>query len=124
MANDLLNNMEASIKREITRIYKGSFGKGPEETRIRVMENVVMMRFDGALTDIETSLLDTEEGFQLVADMRKRMVHQKKADYIPMIEEIVGQKVQSITYDFSAVKNQMYVFIIFTDDVIDEDQIF
>lgn len=112
---DELNHLEATIKRAITKIYKDSFGKGPEETRIRVCDNVVMMMFEGALTDIEVSLLETEEGAQLVADMRKRMVHQKRSDYIPTLEKIVGQSVLSITYDFNAERNQFYVFVIFPD---------
>ena len=117
MSVDRCSHLEAAIKRVITKQYKLAFGKGPDETRVRISDNVVVIRFEGALTSIEESLLGTSAGAQLVADVRRRMVHEKKEDYVPYLEEVVGEKVQEVSFAFNDKTNEMYLFLIFSVDL-------
>lgn len=63
---DTTNVLETDIKRVVTRCYKALYGKGPEETAVHMLDDLVVIRCEGVLTPIEESLCATEEGKQLV----------------------------------------------------------
>ena len=49
----MINHCEACLKREITRLYKAAFGKGPEETTVKIFDNIVFIKFSGGFSPLE-----------------------------------------------------------------------
>lgn len=109
------NYLESEIRREITKLYKSSFGKGPESTEVIIYENFVFLKFLGAFSQIEETLLNTTKGREIVEKIRDEIILAQTSLYIPIIEEIVGEKVDKVNYIMEEKKNTLYLFILFTN---------
>lgn len=116
MPNQLCHK-EAMVKREITRIYKEALGKGPESTEIKIYQNFLFMKFIGAFTQVEESLLFTEKGKELVAKIRDELILQQRELYVPDLERIIEDKVEKINYLMDEKKNTIYLFIMFANEI-------
>lgn len=113
----LQNNMQANIKREITSIYKKSFGKGPECTEVAIFDKFVYLKFIGALSQIEASLMNTEHGKEIVHRIREELISTQASGYAPTIEKIVGSEMKNVTYMMEETKDTLYMFLLFENEI-------
>ena len=65
--------VETEIARSLTKFYRELLGKGPEETRVYIIDDMLFVRFRGTLTREEQQLVKTERGCQLVKEMREEI---------------------------------------------------
>lgn len=114
---DLKIHMLANIKREITKVYKESFGKGPEKTEVDIYEKFVVLKISGALSQIEETLMNTIEGIHIVERIRNELVLAQTELYIPAVEKIVNEKIYKITYLMDNIDNTMYIFLLFENEI-------
>ena len=112
------NHMESSIKREITQLYKSSFGKGPESTEVIIYENFVFLKFIGALSQIEESLMNSENGKQIVEKIRDELILSQASVYVPTIESIINEKIYKINYMMEDERNILYMFLLFKNVIV------
>ena len=112
------SHMESNIKREITKLYKASFGKGPESTEVIIYENFVFLKFIGALSQIEESLMNSDNGKQIVEKIRDELILSQTTVYIPTIERIVNEKIYKINYMMEEEKNILYMFLLFENVIV------
>jgi len=112
------NHMESSIKREITKLYKSSFGKGPENTEVIIYENFVFLKFIDALSQIEKSLMNSENGKQIVEKIRDELILSQASVYVPTIEKIINEKIHKINYIMEEKNNILYVFLLFENVIV------
>lgn len=110
------NHLEANIKREITRAYKNSFGKGPEETSVKVFSNVVFIKFDGGLTLMEQNLMALDRGRMLVRQIRDLLLKHNE-DCVSAIENIVNSKLEESGYVFGKKDNAVYLTMVFDKEI-------
>lgn len=107
------SNLEANLKRELTRLYKLNIGKGPDNTIIRTFNNVVYIRFDGALSQMEQTLLSSEDGKQIVKNIIEELFLNRNSTYvpyIPLVEKILNTTVDEISYVFENKKMFYHYF--------------
>lgn len=109
--------LEACIKREITKVYKSSFGKGPENTNVMIYDNIVILKISGALSQIEETLMNTTAGSEIVNSIRNELILAQTSLYVPLMEKIVNEIICKITYMMDDDKNTMYVFLMFKNDI-------
>lgn len=112
-----INHWEASLKREFTRIYKTMFGKGPDHTTVKIVDDMVVMKIEGALTPIEQNLIHTDGGDLLVRQIRDKMVLDQQSDYVKVVEELLCIKVDNLSYTFNSDGQAMYLFMVLHDNV-------
>lgn len=113
----LLNHMQSSIKREVTKLYKASFGKGPENTEVVIYQNFVFIKINGAFSQIEESLMNSAVGMELVEKIRDEFILSRTSAYIPAIELLVNEKLDKVSYMMEAKKNNLYIFLMFANDI-------
>ena len=112
------NSLEAGIKREVTRSYKENFGKGPDETTVRIFDNIVAIKFEGALTTLEEKLMNEKDGSKLVLEIRDTLFQRNIRDGMPIeFRKYISAKYESTCYYLSQKKNILYLFLIFQDNV-------
>ena len=111
--NQMANHFEANIKREITALYKMYFGKGPDFASVRIFDNIVSIRLDGALSQLEESLASSAEGRDIVTRIRYDMLLGQSSNYIPTVEKIVNSRVDDVSYVMGRNNKSMYMFLIF-----------
>ena len=116
-------HLEATLKREITQLYKTYFGKGPIGTTVKVIENLVMIKLSGALSQIEESLMTSLAGKELVMKIRDEMLLGQRNNYIPMVEKVVRAKVDDVCYVMGKKDAAMYMFLVFENDIDAESDI-
>lgn len=113
-------NMEKSIgqikdriSKEVTKFYVDTIGHGPEETRIYIVEDMIIVRLKGQLLPIEEKLLEGKDGVNLVKDIRKMLHEILTTNLGKIVENITGQKVISSHSDISTKTGEMMeVFIL------------
>jgi len=113
----LTNHLQSTIKREVARLYKASFGKGPENTDVVIYQNFIFIKINGAFCQIEESLMHSAIGKELVEKIRDELILSRTAGYIPAVEKIVKEKVEKINYMMEEEKNNLYIFLMFANDI-------
>jgi uncharacterized protein YbcI len=113
----LTNHLEANIKREIAQLYKSYFGKGPDKTLVKIYENVVHIKVEGALSQIEESLMQSIEGEGLVDKIRDEMLLKQTSNYVPTVEKILNLKVDKVSYLMGEKNKTMHMFLLLADNI-------
>lgn len=107
--------IEDQISKQVTKFYVETLGHGPKETRIYILEDMVIVRLKGRLLPIEERLLEGEEGVSLVKNIREKLhaVLTRKLGLI--VSEITKHQVVSSHSDISTKTGELLeVFILDT----------
>lgn len=115
-----LDQIEATIKREISGIFKSAFGKGPDDTSVRVFEHVILIKLEGVLSQLEDSLRSSISGEEIVKKIRDVLILEHSSIYVPHVEKIVNAKVEKVNYLMSKDYKTLYLFLL-CERSIEED---
>jgi uncharacterized protein YbcI len=108
-----LGQVKDNIAKQVTKFYAETIGQGPENTRIYILEDMVIVRLKGKLLPIEEKLLEGENGVGLVKDIREKL-HQVLTTHLgQIVTDITGRAVISSHSDISTKTGEMLeVFIL------------
>lgn len=113
----LKDQKELAVKREISKLYKQNFGKGPETTEVKIYQNFVFMKFEGAFSQIEENLMKSDQGTALVEKIRDEKILRQTEAYVPALEAIVAEKVSKVNYMMQEENGILYMFVLFENDI-------
>jgi uncharacterized protein YbcI len=92
---DPQNSVRAEISREMVKLYKEQFGRGPTKARTEFAgSNVVVCTLEDSFTPAERRLAEMGE-HQRLRDTRLYFQHATKAEFIGVIERILNRKVRA-----------------------------
>ncbi len=103
---------EAEISNAMTKFEIEYMGRGPQETRTYIMDDMVIVRLKGVLTNAEKHLTKTQEGRDLIKKVRATMLESAKELLSRVIRDITGVEVISLHTDISTNTGER--MIIFT----------
>lgn len=98
------SQIESEIGDAITRFEKEYMGRGPVETQSFVIENMIIVRLKGVLTQAELQLVkvsDHEKGRNLVKEVRIELLEKGRPLLEAFVESITGLKLVSLHTDIS-----------------------
>ena len=104
--------IEAEISNAMTKFELEYMGRGPKETKTYIIDDMVIVRLKGVLTDAERHLTKTQEGRDLIKKVRATMLESAKDLLSKVIKGIVGVDVTSLHTDISTNTGER--MIIFT----------
>jgi uncharacterized protein YbcI len=105
--------LEAEITEAIVRFDIAYMGRGPQEARSHIVEDLILVRLKGVLTPAEQQLSTSTEGVELIKNMRSRLRENSKAEFSRVIRDATGVTVQDILTDISTASNErIFVFIL------------
>lgn len=105
-----------TISKKVTKFYVEHLGVGPKETKIYIVEDMVIIRLKGKLLPIEQKLLEGKKGIELVKDLRKALHEITTVHLSKMITEITNHKVISSHCDISTKTGErVEIFVLDTD---------
>jgi len=104
--------IEAEISNAMTKFELEYMGRGPKETKTYIIDDMVIVRLKGVLTDAERHLTKTLEGRDLIKKVRATMLESAKDFLSKVIKGIVGVDVTSLHTDISTNTGER--MIIFT----------
>ena len=112
--------IEAEVSNAMTKFELEYMGRGPKETKTFLIEDMVIVRLKGVLTDAERHLTKTQEGRDLIKKVRATMLESARDLLSRVIRDIVGFDVTSLHTDISTNTGER--MIIFTlAESIDKD---
>jgi uncharacterized protein YbcI len=109
--------IEAEIGDAIIKFEKEYLGRGPEETKTFVIEDMVLVRLRGVLTPAEKQLATVDQegkGRALIKQVRMELIEKARALLEAIIRDITGFDVKSLHTDISTLSGERV--IIFTLD--------
>ena len=109
--------VEAEISEAIIKFEREYMGRGPEETRTFVLDDIVLVRLKGVLTPAEKKLVEAqseERGRMLIKQLRIELLEKGRPLLEAIVRDVLGQKVRSLHTDISTRTGERMV--IFTLD--------
>ena len=108
-----IGQLEDSISKRVTQFYVEALGHGPKETRVYIIDDMVIVRLKGKLLPIEEKLLEREDGVSLVKDIRKVLHETVTKSLSTIVHEVTDRKVVSSHSDISTKTGEVFeVFIL------------
>lgn len=93
--------LEAEISDAFIKFQRNLIGRGPQETKTYILEDMVLIRLKGVLTVEEEHLAKTDKGRQVVKEMRQILRETFKHEAEELISKLCGCKVISSHSDIS-----------------------
>jgi len=109
--------LEAEISEAIIRFQKEYMGRGPEETKTTLVDDMVLVRLKGVMTLAEKQLAGAEpdaHGRALIKQTRFELLEKSRAPLEAVIEDITGRETISLHQDMSTLAGEQ--IILFTLD--------
>ena len=104
--------IEAEISEAIIKFEKEYMGRGPLETKSHIIEDVVLVRLKGVLTQAEHQLAASGEGSkgrELIKQVRVELLERGRPLLEEAIEAITKLKVRSMHTDISTTTGERMI---------------
>ena len=113
--------IEAAVCQGMSRFEQEFMGRGPKEIRAHLIEDLLVVRFQGVLTAAEQHLvksLPAEKGRDLLKQVRTHLLETARPLMEAMILEITSMKVLSLHHDISTVTGEEVVLFTLVESPI------
>jgi uncharacterized protein YbcI len=104
--------LEAEISDALVRFELDYMGRGPEEARTYLIDDLVVVRLRGVLTPAERQLGGPDgnpQGRELVKQVRRELIEKARPLLEAIIADITGQAVRSVHTDISTVTGERII---------------
>jgi uncharacterized protein YbcI len=109
--------LETEIAEAVIRFEREFMGRGPEETKAYIIDDLVLVRLRGVLTPAEKNLATIDSsahGRALIKQVRIELIEKARGMLEAIIQDITGRKMRSLHTDISTTTGERV--IIFTLD--------
>lgn len=111
------SQLEVEISEAVIRFEREFMGRGPEETKTYIIDDMVLVRLRGVLTPAEKNLVDIDSGAHgrtLIKQVRIELLEKARGMLEAIVQDITGRKMRSLHTDISTTTGERV--IIFTLD--------
>ena len=98
------DNQRATISREMVRLYKDLFGRGPTKAHTVIAQDVILCTLEDSLTLAERNMAEMGE-HQRLRDVRTFFQHASDKEFRGVIEEITGREVRAFVSGIDTAKD-------------------
>ena len=99
----------------IIRFEKETIGRGPEEVKAYLVDDLVLLREKGILTQAEKSLIGQEEGDggrELVREFRRLLLEGRRERLEEEIGEVLGREVKAMFADLDIERDERLIILV------------
>lgn len=112
--------LEAEISEAIIKFEKEYMGRGPDETKTYIINDMIVIRLQRVLTPAEQQLANTSgdgevKGRSLIKQVRTELLEKARPLLEAMVRDITGRKIRSLHTDISTVTGER--IIVFTLEI-------
>src|SRR5215471_4110898 len=96
--------LEAEISAAMVQFEREYMGRGPEETRTYLIDDLVLVRLRGVLTPAEKQLADSDaggDGRRLIKEVRMQLLEKARPLLVTIIKDTLHREVISLHTDIS-----------------------
>jgi len=109
--------IESEISKALIQFEKDYMGRGPQETKAYIIEDVIVVRLKGVLTPAEQQLAKNPEGMNLIKKIRSNLLEQGRGLIKESVEKITGFKVISLHTDISTKTGERMIIFTLNDNL-------
>ena len=109
--------MEAEISNALTKFELEYMGRGPKETKAYIIDDMILVRLKGVLTDAEKQLTKNHEGRDLIKRVRTTLLENAKDLLSRVIKDIVGVDVISLHTDISTLTGERIIIFVLSENL-------
>ena len=105
----------------IIRFEKEVMGRGPDEVRAYLVDDLVVLRLSGVLTKAEIRLLQEgsdEREVALVKEFRQRLIEKNRYALEEMVKEATGRGVLSVHSDLNVKSGERIIVFVLDGKVL------
>jgi uncharacterized protein YbcI len=110
--------IESAISEGMSRFEQEYMGRGPKDVRAHLVDNMIVVRLQGVLTNAEQHLvktLPTDKGRDLLKQVRTHLIEVARPTMEAMVSDIVGVKIVSLHHDISTVTGEEVVLFVLSE---------
>ena len=110
--------IESAVSEGMSRFEQEYMGRGPKDVRAHLVDNMIVVRLQGVLTNAEQHLvktLPTDKGRDLLKQVRTHLIEVARPTMEAMVSDIVGVKIVSLHHDISTVTGEEVVLFVLSD---------
>lgn len=112
-----LGEVHDRLCKEIIRFEKEIMGRGPEEVKAYILDDLIVLRLQGVLTRAEMKLLEHSEGdreMSMIKEFRQKLIEKNRGQLERVVEEATGCRIRSIHTDLSTVTGErIIIFVVY-----------
>ena len=104
--------LEARISEALIKFEREYMGRGPEEAKSYLIEDMVLVRLRGVLTPAEKQLAQSnpsDQGRNLIKQVRSELLERGRPLLEALVADITGRKVRSLHTDISTVTGERII---------------
>jgi uncharacterized protein YbcI len=116
-ASQTKGQLEAEIAKAITQFEREHLGRGPQEVRAWIIQDLIMVRLKRVLTPAEEKLARDPEGRRLVKDLRRQLIEGSRAMLDEMVFDLTGVPVVSLHSDISVRTGERIIVFTMAQDL-------
>jgi uncharacterized protein YbcI len=113
--------IEADISEALIKFEKEYMGRGPEETKTYIIDDMVVIRLQRVLTPAEQQLAKTSHdtrGRTLIKQVRTELLEKARPLLEPIIANITGKPVKSLHTDISTITGERVIIFTLESPVV------
>ena len=104
--------LEAEISEAVIKFERKYMGRGPEETKTYIIDDMVLVRLRGVLTPAEQQLVRSDKdmsGRALIKQVRIELLERARDLLETIVRDITGEAVRSLHTDLSTVTGERII---------------
>ena len=103
--------MEAEFTKAIIKLEKEYLGRGPLDARTFFVDDMILVRLRGVLTQAEQKLAETSQGSTLIKETRQQLFETSRPLLEDIVRQILGCKINAFHSDISTRNNERIVVL-------------
>jgi uncharacterized protein YbcI len=104
--------VEDAFTKAIIKFEKEHLGRGPEDARTFILQEMVLIRLKGILTPAEVKLAQDREGQALVKETRRQLLESSRPIIENLVRSIVGLDLVSMHTDTSTKTGERIIVLV------------
>ena len=108
---------EDEVAKLITKLEKEYLGRGPMDVRTRFIDDLILVRVRGVMTQAEQKLCETGNGQQLIKEMRRHLFESGHAFLETMVRDTVGGELISVHSDISTKTGERVIVLVVNENL-------
>ncbi|MEI6148457.1 MAG: DUF2294 domain-containing protein [bacterium] len=112
LSNKTKGEIESEICEALIKFEREYMGRGPEEARTYILDDLIIVRLRGVLTPAERQLVKSEvagHGRNLIKQVRMELIEKARPLLEVLVHDITGQHVKSLHTDISTATGERII---------------
>ncbi len=109
--------VEAKISEAVSRFEIEYMGRGPKQIRTQILQDLIIIRLKGFLSQSEQKLAENAQGVELLKKVRMLLFENSRGYLVSLIREVVDLDVISTHSDVSTKTGEKIIVITVSENL-------